>query len=176
LISTVYFVIVQSELYFTDILWLHICRELYIDIVYIIEMPQNTYYSADEYYIDDNSADEHSSQESDHSSRRDVHKCSKCRPKSPPRPREKCKSCNEPKREKCNKCGKSHRRSKCESRERHSRCERHSKSDSKSECKSDCKSECKCKCEKKRSECGKTEKVIHDDCGKCIVIKIRPCK
>ncbi len=166
MISTVYFVIVQSELYFTDILWLHICRELYIDIVYIIEMPQNTYYSADEYYIDENSSDERSSQASDHSSTHEAHKCSKCRPKSPPRTRGKCNVCKEPKREKCNKCGKSHRRSE------HRKSERHCKSEPKPECKPDCK----CKCEKKRSECGKPEKVIADDCGKCIVIKIRPCK
>ena len=122
-------------------------------------MPQNTYYSADEYYIDENSSDERSSQASDHSSANDAHKCSKCRRKSPPRSREKCNVCKEPKREKCNKCGKSHRHS-----ERRSKCERPSKSD------------CKCKFEKKRSDCGKPEKVIADDCGKCIVIKIRPCK
>jgi hypothetical protein len=162
LISAVYIVIVQSELYFTKLLWLHICRELYIDIVYIIEMPQNMYYSADEYYIDENSSDERSSQASDHSSTHEAHKCSKCRRKSPPRSREKCNVCKEPKRDKCNKCGKSHRRSEQRRSERH--------------CKSEPKSECKCKCEKKHSECGKPEKVITDDCGKCIVIKIRPCK
>ena len=124
-------------------------------------MPQNTYYSADEYYIDENSSDERSSQASDHSSKHEEHKCRKCRRQSPPppRPREKCNVCKEPKREKCNKCGKSHRHS-----ERRSKCERPSKSD------------CKCKYEKKRSDCEKPEKVIHDDCGKCIVIKIRPCK
>ena len=172
MIGVVDVVIVQLVLYFTNAERLHICRQLYIDIIYIIKMPQNTYYSADEYYIDENSADERSSQASDQSSTHDAHKCSKCRRKSPPppRPREKCDCCKEPKREKCNKCGKSHRRSererhsKSERRERHSRCERHSKSD------------CKYKCEKKQSECVKTEKVIHDDCGKCIVIKIRPCK
>jgi hypothetical protein len=135
-------------------------------------MPRNTFYSADEYYIDDNSADERSSQASDHSSTHEVersgNKCRKCRHQSPPPPRhrEKCNYCKEPKREKCNKCGKSHRRSERESRERRS----------KSECKSDCKTDCKYKCEKKQSDCIKTEKVIHDDCGKCIVIKIRPCK
>ena len=188
MVSAVYVVIVQLVLYFTNAERLHICRQLYIDIIYIIEMPQNTYYSADEYYIDENSADERSSQASDHSSTHEVvrscNKCRKCRRQSPPppRPREKCNYCKEPKREKCNKCGKSHRRSEREIRERNSRCERHSKSErrSKSDCKSDCKSECKTdckyKCEKKQSECIKTEKVIHDDCGKCIVIKIRPCK
>lgn len=134
-------------------------------------MPQNTYYSADEYYIDENSADERSSQGSDHSSTHESHKCSKCRRQSPPRHRhrEKCNCCKEPKRELCNRCGKSHRRSKSE---RQSKCERRSKSD----CKSDYKSDCKYKCDKNRSECGKPEKVILDDCGKCIVIKIRPCK
>jgi len=129
-------------------------------------MPRNTFHSADEYYIDDNSADEHSSQASGQSSIHDTsrnnHKCSKCRRQSPPRPREKCNYCKEPKRETCNKCGKSHRRSERESRERHS--------------KSECKTDCKYKCEKKQSECDKREKVIRDDCGKCIVIKIRPCK
>ncbi len=155
---------------------LHICRELYIDIVYIIYMPQNnTYYSTDEYYIDENSSDERSSQASDHSSTHEVvrsgNKCHKCRRQSspPPRPREKCNCCKEPKREKCNRCGKSHRRSKSE---KHDKCEKRTKS----ECKTDCKPDCKYKCEKKHSECIKPEKVIHDDCGKCIVIKIRPCK
>ena len=121
-------------------------------------MPQNIYYSADEYYIDDNSADEHSSQASDQSSRHDTshsnHKCRKCYPPEPPR--EKCNCFNEPKRKRCNKCGKYHR--SCEPTERQ------------------CKSERRCKCGKKYSECDKREKVITDECGKCIVIKIRPCK
>jgi len=121
-------------------------------------MSQNIYYSADEYYVDDNSADEHSSQASDQSSRHDTshsnHKCRKCYPPEPPR--EKCNCFNEPKRKRCDKCGKSHRR--CEPKDRH------------------CKSDRKCKCKKKDSECDKREKVITDECGKCIVIKIRPCK
>ena len=122
-------------------------------------MPRNnTFYSADEYYIDDNSADEHSSQASDHSSNHDAarnnHKCIKCYP--PNRSREKCNCSNEPKRKRCNKCGKYHR--SCEPTERQ------------------CKSERRCKCGKKYSECDKREKVITDECGKCIVIKIRPCK
>ena len=115
--------------------------------------------SVDEYYIDDNSADEHSSQASDNSTRSN-HKCSKCRPpeQSPPN---KCNCCNEPKRKRCNKFGKYHRHSesrRCEPKDRH------------------CKSERKCKCGKKNGECEKREKVITEDCGKCIVIKIRQCK
>lgn len=49
-------------------------------------MPSNTYYSADEYYEDDNSVDEHSSQNSEHSSAyetiRHRHKCNRCQEKT----------------------------------------------------------------------------------------------
>ena len=124
-------------------------------------MPNNTYYSVDE-YTDYNSADD-SSQHSEQNSVCEISrydsKCNKCHPK----PEKSCK---------CTRC---HRRS--EKKEKQCKCE---KCKPEKHCKCDkCKPEKRCKCEKLQIECekrGPENKCIKDSTENCIVIKIRPCK
>lgn len=88
-------------------------------------MPSNIYYSIDEYYTDDNSIDEHSSHNYEHSliDEKRKSKCNCCRER---RELDHHKSCNRDNscRDKCNRCGKYHKHS--EQKERKCKCDKHS--------------------------------------------------